>query len=98
MLRRYLSPETARAMAVEIANATFAARRQALDDLGVAAPGLAARCRSRQSHFSTFTTRARISPAMTSAMADCSIIVIFAHLLVGIVSVGLNAVALVNAR
>jgi len=52
----------------------------------------------RQSHFSTFTTRARISPAMTSAMADCSIIVIFAHLLVGSVSVGLNAVALVNAR
>ena len=35
---------------------------------------------------------------MTSAMADCSIIVIFAHLLVGSVSVGLNAVALVNAR
>ena len=28
--RRYLSPETARAMAVEIANATFAARRQAI--------------------------------------------------------------------
>ena len=53
---------------------------------------------ARQSHFSTFTTRARISPAMTSAMADCSIIVIFAHLLVGSVSVGLNAVALVNAR
>jgi hypothetical protein len=35
---------------------------------------------------------------VTSAMADCSIIVIFAHLLVGSVSVGLNAVALVNAR
>jgi hypothetical protein len=56
------------------------------------------RSRSRQSHFSTFTTRAMISPAMTRAMADCSIIVIFAHLLVGSVSVGLNAVALVNAR
>ena len=53
---------------------------------------------SRQSHFSTFTTRAMISPAMTSAMADCRTIVIFAHLLVGRVSVGLNAVALVNAR
>ena len=69
-------------------------------------PGLPGGCGSwagcsvpeRQSHFSTFTTRARISPAMTSAMADCSIIVIFAHLLVGSVSVGLNAVALVNAR
>jgi TnpA family transposase/integrase len=30
MRRRYLSPETARAMAVEIANATFAASRQAI--------------------------------------------------------------------
>jgi len=35
--RRYLSPERARAMAVEIANATFAARHQAIWGTGSAA-------------------------------------------------------------
>ena len=49
-------------------------------------------------HFSTFTMWAMTSAAMRRAIADCSIMVILAHRLVGSVSVGLNAVALVNAR
>src|SRR6478735_7344719 len=49
-------------------------------------------------HFSTLTTRAMISAAMRRAIADCSIMVILDHRLVGRVSVGLNAVALVKAR
>ena len=46
----------------------------------------------------TFTMWAMTSAAMRRAIADCSIMVILAHRLVGNVSVGLNAVALVNAR
>jgi hypothetical protein len=49
-------------------------------------------------HFSTLTIRAMISAAMRRAIADCSIMVILDHRLVGRVSVGLNAVALVKAR
>ena len=46
--RRYLSPETARAMAVEIANATFAARHQAIWGTGSTAVA------SDSTHFGAF--------------------------------------------
>ena len=43
-----------------------------------------------------FTARAMTSAAVTSDTAACSIIASFAHRDIGMVSVGLNAVALVN--
>ena len=48
--------------------------------------------------FRMFTARAMIITAITSDSADCTIIVIFAQRVTGSVSVGLNAVALVNDR
>ncbi len=44
-----------------------------------------------------FTTWAMTSPTRTSETDDCNTIVIFAQRLNGMTSVGLNAVALVNA-
>jgi len=47
-------------------------------------------------HFRMFTARAITSAAVTRDTDACSIIASFAHRDIGIVSVGLNAVALVN--
>jgi hypothetical protein len=49
-------------------------------------------------YFRMFTTCAMTSPISTSETDDCNTIVILAQRLNGMVSVGLNAVALVNAR
>jgi hypothetical protein len=46
----------------------------------------------------TFTARAITRMAVASATTDCTSIVIFAHMRTGSVSVGLNAVELVNER
>jgi hypothetical protein len=45
-----------------------------------------------------FTARATTSTMVTIEMTDCTLIAIFAQRESGITSVGLNAVALVNAR
>ncbi len=45
-----------------------------------------------------FTARLNTSPTVISDASDCTSISILAHVVMGIVSVGLNAVALVNER
>ena len=52
--------------------------------------------RSPWRYFRTLTARAITSAAVTRETADCSIIASLVHLDIGMVSVGLNAVALVN--
>jgi len=51
---------------------------------------------SRGTYSRMLTARAMTNAAVTRETADCSIIDSFAHRDSGIVSVGLNAVALVN--
>ncbi len=72
-----------------------------LDDLDplVARPVVAGRFVGHRGYpGSTLIARAITRMAVTKETADCTSIVIFAHVRTGSVSVGLNAVAFVNAR
>lgn len=61
-------------------------------------PAVAPRADGRQPEPRTLTARATTSTTTASATADCTIMVTFAQRDSGSTSVGLNAVALVNAR
>lgn len=68
-------------------------RRQAFPELN-----LRARLAPSPAQPRMFTARAITSVAVSSETTDCSVIAIFANRLIGIVSVGLNAVAFVKDR
>lgn len=80
----------------ETASTPSRAARAVRCDARASAGPVAAASGSRQLFGSMLTARAATSPTVTSEIADWASMSIFAHRLSGMVSVGENAVALVN--